>query len=748
MMAVEHKKTTTPANAPIVTTQSCKQPTITSKEVITLRQQQLGHVTLSVGGPAPAIESMKHYVTHKVKNFNTLERACKFCRKVGHWSTECPSLPEDESRRHAYTNILIGHHHTRQPELFSVTTKENRRMMTFDEVRSKVEADGKQLSEGNPWATSELRSDWLRAQLGFWKAIGAGKVTINWIAGGLPIRFATGVEVTRAAFANNKSCNEHVDFISNEIEGGLADGSFMEVAADYLLIANPLKVAYNKRGKLRLCMDLRYPNSHLPKVTFKYETVARHGWQAITRGDVVFTVDLAKAYNSMAVHKEARPALGFMWKNRFFCCVAMPFGASHAPFIFHKIVREAVRLMRLLGLRVMNYLDDFMICCRREDAPVIIGFVRWLLARLGWRYSDKCEWLPAPRGEYLGFVVDCENYSYHMPSSKVTACGELVRETLTAMGSKEEKTLQARLSSVVGVIQSFRLAYAGVQVWTRGIYRAIGALVTQRRLTTEEYHDVVAELRFWEWSLAQPERNGRAISDPAAEIIVTVDAGGVGWGAHCNGTQVNGLFSHEQLGTSSTLRELIGLRMACIALQATLRNHAIKIRMDSLCAIQNLVKGGGPVKGLTEEVKKWCTWCEEGKVTAQYEWIPREENQEADWLSKRGAGNWQLRPWVVEELEMKYGGFNHPWHNHNRICLLVPQPDRVEEMIVKAQLHKLQAVIVHPQFSGQLWLQRVQPFHQHSTQLGLFSHIFATTMEHISAPQWLVEATLFDFTTE
>ena len=54
--------------------------------------------------------------------------------------------------------------------------------------------------------------------------------------------------------------------------------------------------------------------------------------------------------------------------------------------------------------------------------------------------------------------------------------------------------------------------------------------------------------------------------------------------------------------------------------------------MDSYPAIQNMIKGGGPIQELNDKVREWWIWCRVNKVHALYQWIPREENKEADEL--------------------------------------------------------------------------------------------------------------------
>ncbi len=47
-----------------------------------------------------------------------------------------------------------------------------------------------------------------------------------------------------------------------------------------------------------------------------------------------------------------------------------------------------------------------------------------------------------------------------------------------------------------------------------------------------------------------------------------------------------------------------------------------------------LMRGGGQKEELNEKIKEWWKICREEEISATYEKIPREENKEADKLSK------------------------------------------------------------------------------------------------------------------
>ena len=87
---------------------------------------------------------------------------------------------------------------------------------------SRLQALGRALQEGevananNPWAGSEKRRDKLRAQLGFWWAIGADAAVIHWIGFGVRLFFEEQPE--RVYFPNHASYWEYQEHVEAEHE--------------------------------------------------------------------------------------------------------------------------------------------------------------------------------------------------------------------------------------------------------------------------------------------------------------------------------------------------------------------------------------------------------------------------------------------------------------------------------------------------------------------------------------------------
>jgi hypothetical protein len=82
----------------------------------------------------------------------------------------------------------------------------------------------------------------------------------------------------------------------------------------------------------------------------------------IRRDDYFVKIDLKDAYLTIPIHEDNRKLFRISWGRGVlyqFRCLA--FGLSSAPWLFTKILKPVVTLLRKLGIRLTIYLDDILI---------------------------------------------------------------------------------------------------------------------------------------------------------------------------------------------------------------------------------------------------------------------------------------------------------------------------------------------------------------------------------------------------
>lgn len=532
----------------------------------------------------------------------------------------------------------------------------------------------------------------------------------------------------RVYFPNHASYWEYQEHVEAEHEQHLRDGSFRVVEADEVRVGNPLQVEATitpTKKKLRTCLDARFPNAHLASYAFTQETLGRHAAQIIDRDAHMITSDIEKAYFQVPLHKESQGYMAWRHAGKWIVPTICPFGAKPIPFVFTKIMRPVLTYARALRMRGSNCIDDNLWADSAERMPEVVQVVQMLFGRLGWAFNSKCVWTPSTAVIYNGMWLDSARFEIRATEEKIEAARKLA--WLLWFAARDGNMVRVKdLQRLTGRLQSMKLALEGVAVWTRGLYadiaRALGSIpegdFPPQDFATHLREKALEDLNFWAYRLGK--QNGLPIRDPTQEAHVTIycDASDVGWGAHAEhgGQRVGegeGRLPREVLGESSTARELRGLLLATSEMADTLRGRNVRVRMDSLPAIRNLINGGGPVEQLSDMVREWWIWCKAHKVTPLYEWIPREQNTGADELSKRQAEGFDMQPGVERTVREWLVSLGEPGITSNhwlQTAVQTPKLDHVQVRIEEMIRARRPACILVPAWRGATWWPMLKQF--------------------------------------
>jgi len=63
-------------------------------------------------------------------------------------------------------------------------------------------------------------------------------------------------------------------------------------------------------------------------------------------------------YLQMPIHPTHQPLLTFQWRDKHYKFTCLPFGLSAAPRVFTKVLKPVLGFLRLVGCRLIIYLDD------------------------------------------------------------------------------------------------------------------------------------------------------------------------------------------------------------------------------------------------------------------------------------------------------------------------------------------------------------------------------------------------------
>ena len=663
---------------------------------------------------------------------------CNFCKKKGHTESACPSTPTPipqsftASQREFAQRLLSG---------ARVEIEKEYKGMSWKEARQKVEELSAKFNAGNPWADSQDTRDRLRSKAGWWKAIGADETVMSWILCGARLP-----QIERAwplEFKNHPSYEKNKSFVDAEIAHAVAEGTFKVLTEEEAQIVNPISVEPNKAGtKLRMCVDARWHNAHLPKVQFTLESVEINLADVVKQGDVMLTTDITRAYYSVPVVEEDTPKLAVRHRGVLYAPTVLPFGSSLAPFIFNKITRQVVRFARHIEVQVLNFYDDFLWATDRKRGAELSEWVQWFLPASGWLLNEKCQWKPSTEQDFLGFTVRSEPYTVHVSEERVVRTERTVQQM-----AKEAEVSVRDLESLTGQIASMRPAVGPAQLWIRELYSEIGRAIDQQREFLALSAGAREELEFWHKGLR--ERNGRPIVARAAMVEMRVDASETAVGAveSSEDAQISEPLPEGLIGRSSTERELYGVLRAVQVWADKFSRRVVRVVMDSQPASRNLAKGGGPVETLNRLTKEIWKLADAKAITLHPQWVPREENTLADKLSKKWESWYKLSQAASEEASAFAGRMGESLTEQWEV-LNVPF-NQIRDVVQRAKAESSKICVVHPTWFAQSWWPIVQANTAARKVLGEAANVLEAFDDRSDKPKprWTLVVSALDFSS-
>ena len=200
----------------------------------------------------------------------------------------------------------------------------------------------------------------------------------------------------------------------------------------------------------RPVVDLSRLNTFLHVEKFKMETPESIRTSLIP-GEWVSSIHLLDAYLHIPIHQNSRKYLRFCYRSQVFQFTSLPFGVATAPQVFTMIVKEVKQMALTRGLRLHQYLDDWLIRSQsQEEAQVNTQAVVDLTQSLGWIINqEKSELRPTQVFSFMG-------YEYHLDSALVKATQERwLKHQDLILRLKSKHVLTARcLMSLIGLLAS------------------------------------------------------------------------------------------------------------------------------------------------------------------------------------------------------------------------------------------------------------------------------------------------------
>ena len=172
-------------------------------------------------------------------------------------------------------------------------------------------------------------------------------------------------------------------------------------------------------GGHRPIINLKKLNEFIPHSHFKMEGIHMLK-DLLRRGDFLAKIDLKDTYFAVPISTQDRKYLRFRWGKKTFQFNCLPYGLSCAPWVFTKITKAAVSVLREMSIRLIIYIDDILVMAESETLlrDHVAGII-YLLENLGFVINFPKSLLePTKVIDFLGFLLDSSRMELKLPGDK------------------------------------------------------------------------------------------------------------------------------------------------------------------------------------------------------------------------------------------------------------------------------------------------------------------------------------------
>ena len=299
----------------------------------------------------------------------------------------------------------------------------------------------------------------------FWSSLTADRWVLEAVSSGVRIPFIE-TPFQRRPGVNMPLSPKMAATCSEEVFSLLSKGAVERIEMEDRCFVSGIFVIPKSSGGFRPIINLKGLNKFVDHFHFKMEGINVLK-EMVRKGDFFTKIDLQDAYLTIPIHPGDRKFLQFMWEGSLFQFSCLCFGLSSAPWSFTKILKPVVAALRKRGIRIIVYLDDFLILNQsKEGAQRDFAYVLDLLQRCGFLINrDKSVGLAAQEREFLGLVVDSKELSLSLLPRKVQQIMEICRRALSAdtISLREIAGILGNLAWAIQAIPFAQGHYRGIQ---------------------------------------------------------------------------------------------------------------------------------------------------------------------------------------------------------------------------------------------------------------------------------------------
>lgn len=371
--------------------------------------------------------------------------------------------------------------------------------------------------------------------------------------------------------------------------------------------------------------------------------------QFLQKGDFLLKIDISKAYFHIPIKENHYRFLCLTYRSKIFCMTCLPFGLASAPQLFASFTNWVASYFRKIGVRIIVYLDDFLIAS--QDRKLLIKQGQEIvntLNFLGWKINlTKSQLHPQTQIEFLGITWDPTNDLKILPQAKQWKLKKSLQRILD-LGRWDFHSAM----SILGELNFAAFVVPLGRLHSRRMQRA-SRLLKEGFPLTNISQSVIQDLRWWlnAVQLATP------IFSRNPQIFITADASDTGWGAHIGRVMIAESWSPEQVKWHINQKEMYAVSETIARNIKILENKSILVQSDNKSVIYYINKEGGTrSQTLLHQTEELLTLAHEKNVSITARYIPGVVNSIADSLSrKKPIPDWHLSTIILNKIFQLWG---------------------------------------------------------------------------------------------
>lgn len=405
----------------------------------------------------------------------------------------------------------------------------------------------------------------------------------------------------------------------------------------------------------RPILNLKPLNKYLKYFHFKMESI-NMVTDLLQANMWLCKIDFKDAYFAVPIDPNHRKFLQFEWKGDIFQYKCLPFGLSTAPYVFTKLTKPLVSLLREEGIKLIIFLDDVLIMSQSEtEANSSCIRALDLFRDAGFTINtDRSIVKPTQRIEFLGFEIDSQNMTFSLPIEKQNSIRDSAKELLKHLQTATPR----KLSQFIGKVIAARLALKTSNLKLRALQMNLIQCLRETKKWDAQLNfqpEAIEDLKWWATVATFPS-SPIALEPPSIEI--ESDSSLEGWGATSGGVRTGGRWSTKDLQYYQHINQL-ELAAAFLALKSFWKApcSSVLLKLDNQTAVAYINKIGGTrsIKLNSIALEIW-EWCVRNSVWIKAEYLPGVMNKIADWESRNqsDSSSWMLSPLIFSALNKRF----------------------------------------------------------------------------------------------